>query len=223
LRSRSARGEIEMPIRLVLADDHPLILDGLENLFRTEEDFQVLARCVNGVETLQAVRDYRPDILVLDIRMQGKDGLEVAREMHKDNLPTRVVLLTAALDEEELLEAMRLGVQGVVLKEMAPQTLLACIRKVHAGEEWFDSRSAKHAIDKLLRREAGAREVAAILTPQEMTIVRMLAEGLRNKEIGDKLHISEGTVKVHLHNIFAKLGVDSRLALLRYAQEKGLV
>lgn len=212
-----------MPIRLVLADDHPLILTGLENLFRTEEDIQVLARCVNGVEALEAVRKHQPDILVLDIRMPGKDGVEVAREIRKENLPTRVVLLTAVLDEGELLEALRLGVQGIVLKEMAPQMLLRCIRKVHAGEQWIEHRSAKQALEKLLRREAGTREVAAKLTPQEVTIVRLVAGGLRNKEIADKLHISEGTVKVHLHNIFEKLQVDSRLALLRYAQEKGLV
>jgi DNA-binding NarL/FixJ family response regulator len=212
-----------MPIRLVLADDHPLVLDGLENLFRTEEDFQVIARCINGVETVQAVREHLPDILVLDIRMPVKDGLEVVRELQKEKLPTRVVLLTAVLEERELLEAIRLGVQGIVLKEMAPQMLLRCIRKVHAGEQWIELRSAAQALEKILRREAGTREVAAKLTPQEMTIVRLVAGGLRNKEIADKLHISEGTVKVHLHNIFEKLEVDSRLALLRYAQEKGLV
>jgi DNA-binding NarL/FixJ family response regulator len=212
-----------MPIRLVLADDHPLILNGLENLFRPEKDLEVLARCTDGIETLKAVRKHRPDILVLDIRMPGKDGIEVAREMWKDKLPTRIVLLTAVLDERELLEAIRLGVQGIVLKEMAPSMLLSCIRKVHAGEQWIELRSAAQALEKMLRREAGTREIAAKLTPQELTIVRMVAGGLRNREIADKIHISEGTVKVHLHNIYEKLHVNSRLALLRYAQEKGLV
>jgi DNA-binding NarL/FixJ family response regulator len=112
-----------MPIRLVLADDHPLILNGLENLFRPEKDLEVLALGTDGVEALQAVRKHRPDVLVLDIRMPGKDGLEVAREMRKEKLPTRIVLLTAVLDEGELLEAIRLGVQGIVLKEMAPSML----------------------------------------------------------------------------------------------------
>ena len=212
-----------MPIRLVLADDHPLILNGLENLFRPEKDLEVLDRCTDGIETLKAVRKHRPDILVLDIRMPGKDGIEVAREMQKEKLPTRIVLLTAVLDERELLEAIRLGVQGIVLKEMAPSMLLSCIRKVHAGEQWIELRSAAQALEKMLRREAGTREIAARLTPQELTIVRMVAGGLRNREIADKIHISEGTVKVHLHNIYEKLHVNSRLALLRYAQEKGLV
>jgi DNA-binding NarL/FixJ family response regulator len=212
-----------MPIRLVLADDHPLILNGLENLFRPEKDFEILARCTNGIETLQAVREDQPDVLVLDIRMPGKGGLDVAREIQKEKLPTRIVLLTAVLDEGELLEAIRLGVQGIVLKEMAPSMLLSCIRKVHAGEQWIELRSAGHALEKMLRREAGAREVAAKLTSQEMTVVRMIGGGLRNKEIAEKLHISEGTVKVHLHNIYEKLHVNSRLALLRYAQEKGMI
>jgi DNA-binding NarL/FixJ family response regulator len=212
-----------MPIHLVLADDHPLILDGLENLFHLEKDFKVVARCLDGIETMQAVHRHRPDVLILDIRMPGKDGLEVAREMRKEKLPTRVVLLTAELDEDELLESLRLGVQGIVLKEMAPQLLVQCIRKVHAGEQWIEPRSARQALEKMLRREAGARDIATVLTPREIDMVRMVARGLRNKEIAGKLSISEGTVKVHLHNIYEKLKVEGRLALLRYAQEKGLV
>jgi DNA-binding NarL/FixJ family response regulator len=212
-----------MPIRLVLADDHPLILDGLENLFRLEPDFHVLDRCTDGVETLKAVRQHRPDVLILDIRMPGKDGLEVARDMQKEKLPTRVILLTAALDDREMLQATRLGVKGVVLKEMAPQLLVQCVKKVYAGEQWIEKRSAARIMEKMLQREAGMREITEVLTDREMAIVRMVAGGLRNKEIADKLHISEGTVKVHLHNIFEKLKVDSRVALLRYVQGKGLV
>jgi len=212
-----------MPIRLALADDHPIILDGLEILFRMEKDMQVVARCVNGEEALQAVRQHRPDILILDIRMPGKDGLAVLREMKDEDLPTRVVLLTVALDEEETLEAFRLGVRGVVLKEMAPQMLVQCVRKVHAGEQWLERRSVGRALEKLLSREAGAREVAGVLTPREIEIVRMLAAGLRNKEIADKLSISEGTVKIHLHHIYEKLHLNGRLELALYAQDRGLV
>ncbi|MEK6718394.1 MAG: response regulator transcription factor [candidate division NC10 bacterium] len=212
-----------MPISLVLADDHPIILDGLEMLFRAEQDFQVLARCVNGEETIQAVRQHRPDILILDIRMPGKDGLAVLREVKKDSLPTRAVLLTVGLDEDDLLEAIRLGVRGVVLKEMAPQMLVQCVRKVHAGEQWLEKRSVGRALEKMLLREAGERQVAGVLTPRELEIVRMVASGLRNKEIADSLSISEGTVKIHLHHIYEKLNLASRLELALYAQERGLV
>ena len=212
-----------MPISLVLADDHPIILDGLEMLFRAEQDFQVLARCVNGEETIQAVRQHRPDILILDIRMPGKDGLAVLREVKKDSLPTRAVLLTVGLDEDDLLEAIRLGVRGVVLKEMAPQMLVQCVRKVHAGEQWLEKRSVGRALEKMLLREAGERQVAGVLTPRELEIMRMVAAGLRNKEIAESLSISEGTVKIHLHHIYEKLHLGGRLELALYAQERGLV
>jgi two-component system nitrate/nitrite response regulator NarL len=212
-----------MPIRLIVADDHPLILDGVENLFQLEEDFQLLARCKDGIETLEAVRQHRPDVVILDIRMPGKDGLTVAREMLAEKLPTRVVFLTGEIDEDQILEAVRANVRGIVLKEMAPQLLVQCIRKVHEGEQWLDRRSTMMNLEKLMRRETGAREAAALLTPREVGMVRMVAQGLRNKEIADQLCISECTVKTHLHNIYEKLHMDSRLTLLRYAQEKGLV
>ena len=212
-----------MPITLVLSDDHPLILDGLENLFRLEKDFKVAARCLDGEETVKAVRKHKPDVLVLDIRMPGTDGLSVLRQMKKEKLSTRVVLLTGVLDEEELAEAVRLGVRGLVLKEMAPKLLVQCIRQVHAGELWLEKRSVSLALEKLLRREAGQREVAQLLTPREIEIVKQVVAGLRNIEIGKRLFISEGTVKMHLHNIYQKLGVDSRINLTSYAQGKGLV
>jgi DNA-binding NarL/FixJ family response regulator len=188
-----------MPIRIVLADDHPLILQGLALLLRQEPDLKVLAGCRDGEETLQAVRQFRPDVLILDILMPGKDGLAVLRELRQMELPTRVILLTAAIDEDNLLEAMRLGVGGVVLKEMAVQLLIQCVRKVYAGDQWLERHSIGRAMEKMLRREAGTREVARLLTSRELEIVRLAASGLRNKEIASKLAISEGTVKVHLH------------------------
>ncbi len=212
-----------MPISVVLADDHPLVLDALENVFRLQEDIVVRARCGDGVEALRAVREHRPDVLVLDIRMPGMDGLALIRELKKEKLPTRVVLLTAALDEEEVLAAIRLGVKGVVLKEMAPRLLVQCVRTVHKGGDWLEMRSVRLALDKLLRREAGTRETGRILTPREIEIVHMVAGGLRNKEIAAKLHVNEGTVKLHLHHIYTKLGVNSRVALTLYAQDRGLV
>jgi DNA-binding NarL/FixJ family response regulator len=212
-----------MPIALVIADDHPLILDALENLFRLEKDLKVVARCVNGDEALDAVRRHQPDVLVLDIQMPAKDGLGVLREMRKEKLPTRVVILTATLNEEGVSEALRLDVRGLVLKELAPKLLVQCIRKVHAGALWLEKRSVTSALEKMVRREAGAREASQLLSPRQMEILRMAATGLGNKEIGQKLFISEGTVKVHLHAIYKKLQLPSRLALSLYARDKGLV
>jgi DNA-binding NarL/FixJ family response regulator len=211
-----------MPIRLVIADDHPIVLDGLERLFQADRDFSVVARCTDGEEALRAAREQRPDVLILDIRMPRRDGMGVLREVRKAQLPTRVVLLTGEVDEDVVVEAIRLGARGIVLKEMAPSMLVQCVRKVHAGEQWIERRSFGRALEKMLRREAGAREAASALTPREIAITRMIGGGLRNKEIADKLSISEGTVKIHLHHIYEKLGLDGRVALSLYARDKGL-
>src|SRR5574341_1094752 len=212
-----------MAISLVLADDHPVVLDGLEALFRREHDIQVLARCLNGEETLQAVREHQPDVLVLDIRMPKMDGLDVLRQMEKEKLSSRVVLLTMGLDEDQVVEGLRHGVAGVVLKEMASHLLVQCVRKVHAGEQWRERRSFARVMDKILRREAGLREITALLTPREVGVVRLVAAGLPNKEIGEKLFISEGTVKNHLRNIFEKLKISDRAELTRYSRDKLLI
>jgi two-component system, NarL family, nitrate/nitrite response regulator NarL len=212
-----------MAIRLVLADDHPIVLQGLESLFRLEKDLRVVASCLTGEEVLPAVRAHRPDVLVLDLRMPGKDGLAVIRELRMDKLSTRVVLLTAELDEDAVLEALRLDVRGVILKEMAPALLVRCVQTVHAGGQWVEPQSFGRALEKMRRREAGARELSGLLTPREMEIVRLLAGGRRNKEIADKLSIGEGTIKVHLHHIYEKLHIDGRLALTLFARDKGLV
>jgi DNA-binding NarL/FixJ family response regulator len=212
-----------MPIRLVVADDHPLILEALQQLFGLEDDFQLLACCRTGTETIQAVKNFQPDVLVLDIRMPDQDGLAVLREMHQEHSPTRVVLLTVGLEEKQALEVIRLGVQGVVLKEMASHLLVQCVRKVHAGGQWLERHSASRALATMLRHQEGARDVTGLLTPRELEIMRLAARGLRNKRIADILAISEGTVKIHLHNVYKKLPIDSRLALTLYAQDKGLV
>jgi two-component system, NarL family, nitrate/nitrite response regulator NarL len=212
-----------MPISLVLADDHPIVLDGLEALFHLHDDFEILARCGTGDETLAAVRKHQPDVLLLDIKMPGKDAFGVVREMLNLKLRTRVVLLTAELDENSALESSQLGVAGVVTKDMAPKLLVQCVRKVHAGERFLEHSSFSGALEKMVRREGGEHEVARLLSPREIEIVRLLASGLPNKAIGKKLFISEGTVKVHLHNIYEKLQLQSRLALSLYARDKGLV
>lgn len=212
-----------MPIRIVIADDHPVILNGMENLFRFEKDFDIVARCNSSSETFAALRLYKPDVAILDIRMPGEDGLAIAREMMAEKIPTRFILYTAEINEDQLMEAVRIGVKGIVLKVMNPQLLVQCVRKVHEGGQWIERRAARLSLEKLLVREAGAREMASLITPREIAILKLVAQGLRNKQIGEKLFISEGTVKVHIHNIYEKLQLNNRVALMRYAQEKGLL
>ena len=210
-----------MPISLVVVDDHPLILDGLQSLFRQEADFRVLAQCSNGAQALDAVKYHKPDILVLDLRMKGLHGLEVLRAMAEEAMPTRVVVLTAALDEDQVVEAIRLGAKGIVLKEMAPRLLVQCIREVHAGAEWLDNAPVGQAPGRPLSVEANERETG--LTDRERDVIRFLSQGLQNKDIASELGISEGTVKIHVHHIYAKLGLSNRVELAVYAREKGII
>jgi len=209
-------------IRIVLADDHVIVLDGLEQLFRLEPELEVVARSTTAEAAVKAVQEHRPDVLVLDLVMPGHDGMWVLRELSELNLPTRTVLLTAHVEENRLVEAIRLGVWGIVLKEMAPRMLMECVRKVHAGEKWLEQQSVTRAIERMQKRESEIDRLTRLLTPRELEIVRLASEGLRNKEIGERLSIAEGTVKIHLHNIYEKLGVTGRSQLILYATKHGL-
>lgn len=208
-------------IRIVLADDHPIVIAGLTRLLSLEPDFELLASASDGNEALRYVRDLRPDVLVLDIRMPGKDGLTVLREIIREQLPTQPVILTAT-EEGEVSEAIELGVRGVVLKDMAPRLLVRCIREVHAGRKWLDKGSATYAIDKLMKRELGIGTLGKTLTPRELEIARMVGQGMPSKMVADKLAITEGTAKLHLHHVYEKLKVNGRMGLMRYLQSRGI-
>jgi DNA-binding NarL/FixJ family response regulator len=208
-----------VPTRIVLADDHPIVLGGLDQLLSLESDLQVVARCRAGDEALEAIRRERPDLVIADLSMPALSGIDLLR----DAAGTKVILLTARIQPDEVLEAMRLGVAGIILKESAPTQILDCIHAVVAGEQWIDPVVGRRTLDGVLRRQAGAQRVAGVLTARELEIVRLVAAGLRNKEIADRLFISEGTVKAHLRAIFEKLDVNSRARLIVYARENALV
>ena len=212
-----------MAIRILLADDHPIVLDGLEALFRLESDFAVVGRCRSGDEVLPAVHKHKPDLLLLDIRMPGMTGMEVLRALHRERLATRVVLLAAAFEDDQVVEALRLGVRGMVLKELAPPLLIECVRRVHAGGQWIEQQASARALESLVRRDTAEKEAGRKLTPREIELLRLAASGLRNREMSRRLEISEGTVKMHLHNIYRKLKLENRVALANYARHKGLL
>ncbi len=211
-----------MSIRIVVADDHPFILDALEQLFRGESDCELVARCLNGVEALTAVETYRPDVLVLDVRMPEMDGIELLRRIQERQLPTKIVLLTASLDDARLLEAFRLGASGLVLKESAPRLLVQSVRQVANGEQSWNGQAIAGALRLVLQREQAVAAASSTLTPREVEVTKMVASGLRNKEIASRLDITEGTVKFHLHSIYEKLRIDGRYALMNYARDHGL-
>jgi DNA-binding NarL/FixJ family response regulator len=205
--------------RLVLADDHPIVLDGLEQVFRLESDMQVVGRATSALASLTAVERHRPDVLVLDLSFPDHDATWVLERLPGLRVPTRVVVLTAFADEGRLQAVMRLGARGVVLKEMASRVLVECVRAVHAGGTWGPRLTAT-ALAVPARDEAQPLQG---LTTREVEVAGLVALGLRNRDIADRLAISEGTVKIHLHNIYEKLGIEGRSQLVRLASRHGLV
>jgi DNA-binding NarL/FixJ family response regulator len=211
-------------IRILVADDHAIFRDGLRKLLEGADEIQIVGEASNGNECVKMLGKFKPDILLLDLRMPEKDGLGVLEEVNFDSLPTRVIVLTAAEDDRDVVRAMRLGARGVVLKQSASDLLVKSIRKVFDGEIWLDNRMTAEVIDAFKKSaEAGQRREKPLLSDREKEIVQLVAQGFRNREIGEKLFISEQTVKNHLHNIFDKLGVSDRLELALYAIHHRLI
>lgn len=202
-----------MTIRLVIADDHPVVLEGIARLLEREPDLDLVAQCGNGEDALEAVRRHQPDVLLLDLRMPELDGMDVLRRAAREGLSARTVLLTIGGRDEELLEAIQLGVRGVLLKDVAPELLIRSIRTVHAGGQWLEQELTGRALQRRLAREAGQQKVARLLSRRETEIVDLVCQGLRNKEVAARLGITEGTVKIHLYRIYERLGVGSRVEL----------
>jgi DNA-binding NarL/FixJ family response regulator len=217
-----ARSEQRRRTTLVIADGHPISLEGLDHVLTTAQ-FTVSARCTDGIEALRAIRKYRPDVFLVGFSLTRRDGLTVLRDLSRGATPVRSVFLADGHDEAHIVEALRLGVRGVFLKETSPHLLIACIRKVATGQRWLEGVSTARLVDKVLQREVAAREVGRELTNREVEIVRLVARGLRNKAIAAQLSIREGTIKIHLHHIFRKLQVDGRVGLILYARDKGFV
>jgi DNA-binding NarL/FixJ family response regulator len=208
-----------MTIDVVAVDNQPLILLALEHLLSNEPDLNLVGTSANGAECLDVVQKHAPDILVLDLHLSEIAGLDVLRRLASEVPAVKIVVLTESVNEKELLEAMRIGFRGVLLKHMAPSFLVQCLRKVAAGGQWSEKDSFGRAFSSLLKRQDGLRQVSEILTSREIQLTRLLAEGLGNRNIAARVHISEGTVKVHLHRISAKLGLQNRVALTLYAKD----
>ncbi len=205
-------------IRVLVADDHAIFREGLRKLLEGAGDIAVVGEAGDGDETVRLLHKLKPDVLLLDLRMPVKDGLGVLEEMNGDSAQTRVILVTEGENEHDVVRAMRLGARGVVWKQSASSLLLKSIRKVNAGEIWLDNRMTAELIDAFKKSsDSGARREKPLLSPREKEIVHLVAQGFRNREIAEKLFISEQTVKNHLHNIFDKLGVSDRLELALYA------
>jgi len=213
-------------IRVLIADDHAIFRDGLRRLLELEPEFEVVGEAADGAETIVQTQQIHPDILLLDLAMPRMPGLETLRELAAQRSDVRVILLTAAVENRQMVEALQIGARGVVMKEAATQTLLKAMRAVMAGQFWVGREPVADMAQYLKAHAAGQANAKAKsygLTRREIEILSTIVSGLTNKEIAQKFSLSEDTVKHHLTNIFDKLGVSSRLELALFAINNRLI
>jgi two-component system, NarL family, nitrate/nitrite response regulator NarL len=214
-------------INIVISDDHALFREGLRKLLEAEPGMQIVGEAVDGEETVKVVRQLKPQVLLLDLSLPKLTGLEVLAELSKLELQTRTIMLTAAIEREQVVEALQLGVRGIVLKHSALQLLLKSIRCVNEGQYWVGQEGVSDLIHALRRLKPSRAESEAPrnfgLSSREMEVIALIVAGYTNKDLARELGISENTAKHHLTNIFDKLGVSNRLELVLYAVDHGLV
>lgn len=202
------------PIRLLIADDHPIYRDGLAGLFELQKDMTVVAQASDGREALELFLSLEPDLMLLDLRMPGMDGLSVVRTVRERVPQARILILTTYDTDEDIFASLKAGAKGYLLKDTPRQEILAAVRAIHAGQKVIPPAVALKMAERLNQEE---------LTAREEEVLQLLATGKSNKEIGVALNIGEGTAKTHVNNILAKLGVAGRTEAVTLALKRGLV
>jgi two-component system NarL family response regulator len=200
--------------KVLLVDDHALLRTGVANIINQEPDLQVIAEAANGAEAVDAFRDHRPDVTLLDLRMPVMEGVEAVRHIREIDSQARVIVLTTYDADEDIARALQAGAKAYVLKDISADALVACIHDVLAGKTYVAPAVAAKLAERVTRIQ---------LTPRELSTLRLMADGKANKEIATDLGISERTVKTHLGHLFEKLGVTSRTEAVKVATRRGLV
>ncbi len=210
----------DAPIRVLLADDHPVVRRGLRSFLDLQDDVDVVGEAGDGDEALRMIAELAPDVVLLDIEMPGRSGLEVLRELAAAGNDTRVVVLTSFTGEDQVLPAVEAGAAGYLLKDVHPFDLRDAIRRVHAGEEVL----APSVAGQVMRGYRRSRQAGPLdrLTSRELDVLRLIAGGRSNRQIGRELGIAEKTVKTHVSNLLAKLGVEDRTQAAVLAVREGL-
>ncbi len=206
------------PIRILLVDDHPVVLDGLAAMLTTQRDFEVVGRATTGGAAVYKADSLNPDVIVTDLEMPGMDGVEAIREIRKANESIEIVVLTAFDSDDRIIEAVEAGAQGYLLKGSPRDEIFDAVRTVSAGGALLPPVVAS----RLLSKVRAPKELDA-LTPREEEVLELVAEGCSNAEIGERLYISERTVKFHVSSILAKLQAKNRTEAVWLARESGLL
>jgi two-component system NarL family response regulator len=202
------------PIRILIADDHPVVRDGLEALIARRPDMKVVGEATNGREAVDQFHRHHPDVTLMDLRMPQMDGVEAISAIRKQDPDARIVILTTFDGDEDVYRGLRAGAKAYLLKDAPREELLECIHAVHAGKTW---------IPPAVATKLAARVSSSDLTERELEVLRLMVAGKSNKEIGVILHISEGTVKVHVNHILEKMGVGGRTEASVEALRRGLM
>src|ERR1700730_10466955 len=202
---------------VVIADRNPVVLQGLTKLLGAQSGFKVVACCSDGTNCIEAIRSLAPDIAILDMSMPGLTGLEILAIVNSESLTTRLVFFTASIEHHELVISAAAGAYGVIIKDVSPEVLLQSLRQVADGQRLLPLLSSDLEPAREQSDIAGQENVLAVLTERERQIMRLVSEGLSNKEIGRRLNITDGTIKVHLHNIYQKLEINNRTVLAALA------
>jgi len=208
-------------IRILIADDHTLVRAGLRALFSTEPGMEVAGEAADGVEAVLKARSLRPDIILLDLVMPRKGGIEAIHEIKEENPDVRILVLTSFTDDDKVFPAIKAGALGYLLKDSTPQALLQAIHDVHRGESSLDPTIARKLIRELNQPPALPRTEEP-LTAREVEVLRLVAQGLSNQEIAERMVVSERTVRTHVSNILSKLHLANRTQAALYAIREGL-
>lgn len=214
-------------MKIMIVDDHPLFREGLKTIVNRDKKYTVVTEAGNGKEGIQLAKKHRPDIMLVDISMPGKNGIQMIREL-KDALPkTYFIIISMHSEADYIVEAFRAGATGYMIKESAAAQLIKGLDAVAAGELFLDNALSQEVVFKLLQNKSdkasGRRDPYTTLTAREQEVMRMLAEGLTPKDVAKKLYISPKTVENHRTNLMKKLGLNSTVELIRYAARLGLI
>jgi len=201
-------------IQIVVADDHPIVREGIVANLKQQRDLKVIGEANDGTEALEFIKQNRPDIALLDLRMPRMNGLEVLLALNELKLPTRAIVMTAFENEEDIQRSMKAGARAYLLKDCPHQILVDAIRRVHCGEVYLPPQVAQKLVDRMQKPQ---------LSPRELEVLKAVAAGKSNKEIGVQLFVAEGTVKTHVESLLNKLGAGTRTSAVKAAVRRGLV
>jgi NarL family two-component system response regulator LiaR len=208
-------------IRILIADDHALVREGLQAVINAEADMQVVGEAADGVAAVQRAHNLKPDIILMDMIMPGQDGLTAIQQLKQENTPARIIVLASFADDQKIFPAIKAGAQGYLLKDILPDQLLQAIRDVHRGESSLHPTIARKVMAEFNRDPALAATTEA-LTAREVDVLKLIAQGYSNQEISEKLVLSKGTVGKHVNRILDKLHVANRTQAALYALREGL-